>query len=145
MVPLVPDELDLADVVRLLAPGRTLLVERDVEGPTTDTATSAAAARIVAASGAIAVPFDRSGARELATAVELTRAALVLAQPDRTSAGLRVVRRTLAYYASRIEVPLATVDAGGRIRLVRPLGRTTDRPRAGSTAAGDALGEPAWP
>ena len=145
MVPLDPDELDLADVVRLLAPGRTLLVERDVEGPTTDTATSSAAARIVAASGAIAVPFDRSGARELATAVELTRAALVLAQPDRSSAGFRVVRRTLAYYASRIEVPLATVDAGGRMPP-RPTPRSNDRRAgAGSTAPGDAPGEPAWP
>ena len=145
MVPFDPDELDLADVVRLLAPGRTLLVEGDADGATTDTAISSATARIVAASGAIAVPFDRSGARELATAVELTRAALVLAQPDRSSAGLRVVRRTLAYYASRIEVPLATVDARGRIHLVRPLGRTPAAADRGSTTQGDALGEPAWP
>jgi hypothetical protein len=63
------------------------------------------------------------GTRELVTAVELTRSGLVLFPPDRASALRRVVRRTLPYYASRIPVPLATVDAAGRIQLVEPLTR----------------------
>ena len=135
--------LDVDDLVRILAPGRPILVERVAGDPTADTALASVVAELVAASGATVVPFDRSGARELATAVRLTRASLVLARPDRSSAAVRVVRRTLAYYASRIDVPLATVDPTEQIRLVEPLGRTpgeaVDR---GSTSVG-RLGEPA--
>ena len=76
--------------------------------------------RSVRASGWLA---DGRGTYALMRAIELTRAGLVLFPPDRTSAHPHVIRRTLPYYASRIPVPLATVDAVGRIRLVEPLTR----------------------
>ena len=68
------------------------------------------------------------GTRDLATAVQLTGAHLVLFPPDRSSAARRIVRRTLPYYASRIDVPLLTVDAAGRVRLIEPLTRQLTGP-----------------
>ena len=72
---------------------------------------------------------DGRGTRELLTAIERTQAGLLLMRPDRPSVVRRVIRRTLPYYAARIAIPLATVDAAGAIELVEPLaGRSSPRP-----------------
>lgn len=72
---------------------------------------------------------DGRGTRELLTAIERTQAGLLLMRPDRPSVVRRVIRRTLPYYAARIAIPLATVDAAGAIELVEPLaGRSSPGP-----------------
>ena len=65
-----------------------------------------------------------SGPGAIADAVAATRALLVLVPADapRSCAAAGRIDRTLAYYAARLPVPLASVDAGGRIESVAPLG-----------------------
>lgn len=146
MTPTDPPELRLEDVARSIAPGRTILAEAVTDDATTPARLADVAARIAAASGATIVPFDRSGARDLALAVRLTGAVLVLVRPERSSPTHRVVQRTLAYYASRIDIPLATVDRAGHIRLVEPLGRSrAEDPDHGPLPTSRHLDQPAWP
>ena len=139
-------ELRLEDLIRSVPAGRAILAETSAGGPSMRDPLDDVADRLAATSGATIVHFDRSGARELASVVRLTRAVLVLARPERTSLTRRVVRRTLAYYASRIDVPLATVDRTGRIEVVEPLVVPDPAGRPGLAGpATHGLTEATWP
>lgn len=65
-----------------------------------------------------------SGPGAIADAVGATGAALVLlsADPPRTGTVHRRIDRTLAYYATRIPVPVASIGTSGRLEPVAPLG-----------------------
>lgn len=69
----------------------------------------------------------RPGLGGLAEAVVVTGADLVLiaAEPDSGRHVGLVVRRTLAYHAARIPIPLIAVGPGGVLALVCPLGSRT--------------------
>lgn len=108
------------------------------------------AARVASTGVPVRVWLSRlAGPAGIAEAVRATGSAVVLVATEPVACGLvaRAIRRTLSYYAARLDVPVIAVDPRGEVALVPPLGSgapsTDRRPLALLTASSLPAARPA--